>query len=86
MTDGQEKTIGEIGRAVERIEAQLEALTAKVNEVVVPVSTLGIRMTSAETNLLRLDGDVKSVTKFSATISGGIAVLSFFANWLKGHW
>lgn len=85
MTDGQEQTIGEIGRATARLERAVEELTSEIRSVVVPVSTLNLRMTNAETNLLRLDGEVKAIATRSASIAGGIGVLAFLANWFRGH-
>lgn len=78
-------TLGEIARAVERIEKQLGSLTGEVREAVLANATLGTRMLTAETDIVRLTADVHTISTRSAAISGGIGVLAFIANWLRGH-
>lgn len=97
MTDDQGKTIGEIGRGMERLERAFEELTAEVRErhhiianrvdsVVVPVSTLQLRMTSAENNLLRLDTEVKAVTRDANRIAGAGALMAILAGIIPWPW
>lgn len=96
MTD-KDVTLGEIGRAVDRIEAQVGELRAEVrdrhhkmandvNEVAVRASTLNIRMENAETNLERIDGEVKAVSTQAARISGAVGLIAFISTLIPWPW
>lgn len=79
-------TLGEIGRAVKRIEAQLATLTKDVSDALVTASTLNLRMKTAETDIERIDGDVKAVSTQAARISGAVGLLAFISSLVPWPW
>jgi hypothetical protein len=99
MTDA-EMTPGEIQRWLERIDKNIDTLreevqtrhhklAGEVSAVVVPVSTLGIRMGTAEGEIAKVQLEVQavrgalvSVRLQAAALSGAIA----FAGFLLGLW
>lgn len=95
MTD-TEMTPGEIQRCLERIDKNIDALRGEVRErhhqlsgevtaVVVPVSTLTLRVTSAEDAIKALQRDMRSTMLRAAALSGAIAVAAFIVKLLLGR-
>lgn len=78
-------TLEEIARAANRIEERLENLSKEVREAVLDGRELRTRMLAIEHDVTKLESDVKNISTKSAAISGGIGVLAFIANWLRGH-
>jgi hypothetical protein len=87
MTD-QEVTLGEIYRSLQRLEAAFLAhqadtrtknheLVAKIQEAIVPLGALHIRIESAEDRLDKLEPRVENAAINAAFMAGGIALLGF---------
>jgi hypothetical protein len=87
MTD-QEVTLGEIYRSLQRLEAAFlthqsdtriknHDLVAKIQEAIMPLGALHIRVQSAEDRLDKLEPRVDTVAVNAAFMAGGIALLGF---------
>lgn len=88
---------GEIQRSLARLEQSMSELRAEVRDrhhklsgevasVIGPMSTLKVQMSNAEINLVRLDDEVRDVTKQASRISGIGAVLAIFAGIAPWPW
>lgn len=77
MTDN-DVTLGEIARAVRRIEGNLREL----REAVAPIGALGVRMSNIEEDVVHLSAKVDSIETRSAAIAGGISVIAFLAKYI----
>jgi hypothetical protein len=94
MTDA-EMTPGEIQRWLERIDKNIDSLreevqarhhklSGEVTAVVVPVSTLTLRVTTAEGAIAAIQRDLQGVMLKAATLSGAIAIVGFLLGlWFK---
>lgn len=82
LGDQQEITLGEIARAVRRIEEQLVRLDEKIE----PVGGLRVRMDNAERNLVRLDAEMAEVTKQANRIAGAGALLAILVSLMPLPW
>jgi hypothetical protein len=95
MTDA-EMTPGEIQRWLERIDSNIDAMRKEVQDrhhklsgevaaVIVPVSTLGLRMGTAEAAIVILQNDMRGVLLKAATLSGAIAFGGFLLGLFWRH-
>lgn len=97
MTDGQEQSLGEIGRAVERIERALELhknesrnrfheLANSMNTALGPMSAHAIQIDNQQRALARLDDEVKAVTKDANRIAGAGTILAILVGLIPWPW
>lgn len=88
---------GEVGRSLKRIEDSLAELRTEVRDrhhkisnevsgVVGPMSTLSLRMTNAENQIVRLDTDMRDMGKRAAWVAGVGATLAFVVSFLASLW
>lgn len=81
MTPQDGVTLSEIYRTVQRLEAALK----EVQEKVAPIPTLVVRVESAEDDITDLKGDMKSIRRDTAMVSGGIGMAAFVASLWPWH-
>lgn len=77
------KTLGEIGRTVDRIEKALDELRKDV----APIGTLSLRISNAEDDLIAVRADLNAVSQKVWWVTGAGSALAFVAGivakWLK---
>lgn len=97
MTDQDDVSIGEIARAVKRLETEFAShrtesrsrfheLTNVMNTALAPISVHTIQIESQQKSIGRLDDDVKAVTKDANRIAGAGAILAVLAGLIPWPW
>lgn len=85
MTTGEDITLGEIGRSVDRIEATVNNLALQVQAVVALTTAHGIKLDVESKRNDDLEVKVDTLATRSAYISGGVAAIVAGVNFLLGH-
>ena len=99
MTDNQEKSLGEIGRTLDRLELSMieyqadsrtrfHDLADRITVALGPISTHTYQIENQQKTIDRLDGDVKAISTNAARVSGAIGTLTIVAtvilDWVMG--
>lgn len=82
--DQDVKTVGEIGRSVDRIEATVNNLALQVQAVVALTTAHSVKLDVETRRGDELEKKIDTLIARSAYISGGIAALAGIANYVFG--
>ena len=92
MTLGDDKTIGEIARSVDRIESDLLRLTGQMQVAIAPISAHAVLIASNQATLDRInthlestDARVELIQNRSAYIAGLITGVGALVNFIFGR-
>ena len=79
MIEQQDVTLGEMARSLARIENAVTGL----QQTVLPLGALTVRVDSIEARVEKIEPKVDRVIFNAATISGGVAAMAWLLSWLS---
>lgn len=84
-------TLGEVGRAVKRLEAAVEALSSKMTVTLGPIAELRVHVENAKQDIdelaagMRLNAErIDRIELRAAAVAGGVTALGLFLKFLLG--
>lgn len=80
MTDQEHVTLGEIARAVSRIEDRQKDIAEKVEEMISPLAVLRAEMNDLKPTVEKLGTKVDQLWWHAAMVAGGVSVAAFLIN------